>query len=138
MTLQLGPIADPDLNHKVSVATWRRALLVPWEIDAPDHGFLCRDGERIAPVLVPNLPVPFFGWRTRISAGPQVIGGNDSCYIVFREVTRKNLIELFLQRIVPLARYLLIHYQVVATLVKLRIIGPSSLFMHKSTTLEAA
>ena len=81
MTLQLGPIADLDLNQKVSVATWRQALLVPWEIDAPNHGFLCRDGEQIATALVPNLPLPFFGPRTRISTGPQVIGGNDSCLL---------------------------------------------------------
>ena len=195
MILRLASITDADLsavadsvhvnlNHKVSVARWHQALLMPWEIDAPNHGVLRRNGEQIATALGPDLPLPFSGRRTRISADPQVIEGthagpelelyrdhagtaaahhlvltrgNDSCYITFREVTRKSLpifvaiicvgnIELFHQGIVPSTRYLLIHYQVVATLAELRIIEPSPSFMmsvpqlnmHESATLEAA
>ena len=134
MTLQLAPVTDADLpavadflhvslNHKTSAATWRQILLVPWKIDALNHGFLLWDGEQIATALVLNLPLPSFSWRTRASADPQVT-----------------------KKIVPLARYLLIHYQVVATLAELRIPGRWSrpLFMlsalrskmHKSTTPE--
>jgi hypothetical protein len=196
VTFQLAPITDADLstvadflytslNHKVSAATWRQAPPVPWKIDAPNHGFLLRDGEQIATALVPNLPLPFFSWRVRTNADPQVIEGtvagselepyrdhtgkaaahhlvltrgNGSCCTIFRKATRKSVsiraailyvshVELFHQKIVPLARYLWIHYETVATLAELRIAGqwPRSSFMlsaprqkmYKSTTLEA-
>jgi hypothetical protein len=269
MTVELSPITDLDvaavadflhanLNSRVPMSTWARALSVPWKAEAPNHGFMLRDGERVvgaylafyaerviagkverfcnlgawcvlpdfrfhsvrllkallaqdgyhftdlspsgsvvplnarldfrsldtSTALVPNLPWPTLVRRTRISAQPDVIEstlagaelelyrdhaqaiavshlvliqGGDSCYVMFRKVRRKDLPvfaailhvgnpELFRRAIRPLARYLLIHHQVLATLAELRIVGsrprPSLMLsaprpkMYRSTSLE--
>jgi hypothetical protein len=110
--------------------------------------------------LVPNLPWPTLGRRTRISADPDVIEnalsgsdlelyrdhahaaaarhlilirGHDSCHVMFRRVRRKDLPvfaailhvsnpDLFRRAVFPLARHLLLHYRVLATLAELRIV----------------
>jgi hypothetical protein len=224
-----------NLNSRVSPSVWTHAMAVPWKVEAPNCGFMLRDGDRVVGVhlafyservlagqaerfcnlgawcvlpefrlhslrllrallaqdgyhftdlspsgtvvpintrlafqsldtstaLVPNLPWPTLGRRTRISADPDVIEsvltgadaelyrdhahaaaarhlvlirGNDSCYVMFRNVSRKNLPVfaailyvsnpgLFQRAILPLARHLLIHHHVLATLAELRIVG---------------
>ena len=269
MTVQLDPITDADipavaeflhrhLNARVSASTWQRALVVPWKVDAPNHGFLLRNEQRIvgvnlafyservitgqpqrfcnlgawcvlpdfrshsvrllrallgqggyhftdlspsgsvvplnlrlkflpldtATALIPSLPWPIVGWRTRISANPETIEGalagtdldlyrdhkeaaaayhlvvqrgGESCYVMFRKVTRKNLPvfaailhvsndELFQQEIIPLTRHLLIRYRILATLAELRIVKRRPRLsvmlsaprpkMYRSSTLE--
>jgi hypothetical protein len=269
MTVELSPIRDLDvtavadflhanLNTRVPASAWTRAMSVPWKAEAPNHGFMLRDGERVvgaylafyaqrviadqverfcnlgawcvlpdfrfhsvrllkallaqdgyhftdlspsgsvvplnarfdfrsldtSTALVPNLPWPTLVRRPRISAHPDVIEstlagaelelyrdhaqatavshlvliqGGDSCYVMFRKVTRKDLPvfaailhvgnpELFRRAIRPLARHLLIHHQVLATLAELRIVGsrprPSLMLssprpkMYRSTSLE--
>lgn len=269
MTVELSPIMAPDvagvadflhanLNDRVPAPAWLRAMSVPWKVDAPNHGFMLRDGDRVvgaylafyservvagqlerfcnlgawcvmpefrfhsmrllkallaqdgyhftdlspsgtvvplntrlkfrpldtATALIPNLPWPTLIRRTRISADPTVIegalagaelelyrdhartaaahhlvliSGGDSCYVMFRKVTRKDLPvfaailhagnpELFRRAIRPLARHLLINYRLVATLAELRIVTyrprPSVMLrsprpkMYRSATLE--
>ena len=246
MTVELTPITDADvaavaeflhanLNNRVPPSTWTRVMSVPWKVDAPNHGFMLRDGQRVvgaylafyserplagrverfcnlaswsvldeyrfhsvrllkallaqdgyhftdlAPsakveslntrlkfryldtslVLVPNLPWPTLPGRTRISADPDVIGsmlagaelelyrdhaqaaaarhlvlirGSDSCYVMFRErwwrgmpvfaaILRVSNPDLFHRAMIPLTRHLLVHHQLPATLVELRIVG---------------
>jgi hypothetical protein len=269
MTVELSPIMDPDitevadflhanLNSRVPASAWLRAMSVPWKVDAPNRGFMLRDGDRVvgaylafyservvagqlerfcnlgawcvmpefrfhsmrllkallaqdgyhftdlspsgtvvplntrlkfrpldtSTALIPNLPWPTLIRRTRISADPKVIestlagaelelyrdhartaaahhlvliSGSDSCYVMFRKVTRKDLpvfaailhvgnAELFRRAIRPLARHLLINYRLVATLAELRIVmhrpRPSVMLrsprpkMYRSATLE--
>jgi hypothetical protein len=269
MTVELSPIMDPDiagvadflhanLNGRVPASAWLRAMSVPWKVDAPNHGFMLRDGDRVvgaylafyservvagqlerfcnlgawcvmpefrfhsmrllkallaqdgyhftdlspsgtvvplntrlkfrpldtSTALIPNLPWLTLIRRTRISADPKVIegalagaelelyrdhartaaahhlvliSGSDSCYVMFRKVTRKDLPvfaailhvgnpELFRRAVRPLARHLLINYRLVATLAELRIVmhrpRPSVMLrsprpkMYRSTTLE--
>jgi hypothetical protein len=271
MTVHLAPISEADvpavadflhtnLNTRVSASTWQRAMLVPWKVDAPNHGFLLRDEQRIvgvslafyserliageperfcnlgawcvlpdfrfhslrllrallaqndyhftdlspsgnvvplnlrlkfvqldtATAVVPNLPWPLPSWRIKISADPETIEntlngeeldlyrdhadaaavrhlvlrrGGESCYVMFRKVTRKNLPifaailhvsnpDLFHQAILPLTRHLLIHYRTLATLAELRIVKQrprlSAMLsaprpkMYRSMTLEPA
>ena len=58
MTVALAPITDADvvvvahflhtnLNKRVSPSTWSRVMSVPWKVDAPNHGFMLRDGQRV-------------------------------------------------------------------------------------------
>lgn len=58
MTVDLGPITDSDipavarflhehLNARVTTESWQRAMTPPWKVDAPNHGFLLRDGVRV-------------------------------------------------------------------------------------------
>jgi hypothetical protein len=269
MTVELAPITDQDvavvadflhtnLNTRVPAPVWARAVPVPWKVDAQNHGFMLRDGQRVVGVylafyserviagqverfcnlgawcvlpdfrfhsvrllkallaqdgyhftdlspsgsvvplnvrlgfrsldtstaLVPNLPWPTLIRRTRISADPDVIDstltgaelelyrdhaqaaavrhlvlirGSDSCYVMFRKVTRKDLTvfaailhvgnpELFRRAIRPLARHLLVHYRLLATLAELRIVKyrprPALMLrsprpkMYRSATLE--
>ena len=53
MAPQTAPITTADvpavarflhehLNTRVSADAWERAIVVPWKVDAPDHGFLLR------------------------------------------------------------------------------------------------
>jgi hypothetical protein len=35
------------LNRRVPTDAWERALRVPWKVDAPNHGYLLRDGETV-------------------------------------------------------------------------------------------
>jgi len=61
MTVEISPIADADvlavadflhanLNDQVPWA--RSCLAVPWQTDAPNHGFLLRDGQRVVGACV--------------------------------------------------------------------------------------
>lgn len=269
MTVKLTPIMDPDmavvadfmhanLNTRVPVSAWMRAMSVPWKVHAPNHGYMLREDQRVvgayltfyserviagqverfcnlgawcvlpdfrfhsvrllkalltqdsyhftdlspsgsvvplnirfqfrsldtSTALVPNLPWPTLNRRTRIIADPKVIEatlagaelelyrdharaaaahhlilirGGDSCYVMFRKVTRKRLPvfaailyvgnpELFRSALFPLTRHLLAHYQVLATLAELRIVKyrPRAAVMlssprpkmYRSTTLE--
>lgn len=36
-----------ELNSRLSVEQWAAAIVPPWSIDAPNHGFLLADGDRI-------------------------------------------------------------------------------------------
>jgi len=270
MTVELAAITDPDvavvaaflhanLNTRVPVSVWRRAMSVPWKVEAPNYGFMLRDGQRVVGVylafyservvagraerfcnlgawcvlpdfrfhsarllqallaqdgyhftdlspsgnvgplnvrlkfrpfdtstaVVPNLPWPTAVRRMRISGDPGVIERTlagaelelyrdhadaaaahhlvliqrgDSCYVMFRKVTRKGLPVfaailhvsnpgLFRRAILPLTRHLLVHYRVLATLAELRIVGdrprPSFMLsspqpkMYRSSSLEA-
>ena len=58
MTIQVSPITDQDvagvadflhasLNTRVLPSVWARAMLVPWKVEAPNHGFMLRDGQRV-------------------------------------------------------------------------------------------
>ena len=58
MAVELTPITDADIadvadflrvnmNPKV---TWARACVPPWKVDAPNHGFMLRDGQRVVGV----------------------------------------------------------------------------------------
>lgn len=58
MTVELTPITDPDvpavadflnanLNKRVPPLTWTRVMSAPWKVDAPNHGFMLRDGQRV-------------------------------------------------------------------------------------------
>lgn len=58
MTVELAPVTNADaaavadflhanLNARVPASAWRRAMSVPWKVEAPNHGFMLRDGERI-------------------------------------------------------------------------------------------
>ena len=269
MTLELAPITDADtiavadflhtnLNTRVPVSAWTRAMSVPWKVDAPNHGFMLRDGQCVvgahlafyskrivagqveqfcnlgawcvlpdfrfhsvrllkallaqdgyhftdlspsgnvaqlnirlkfqsldtSTALIPNLPWPTLNLRMRISTDPEVIErtlggpeldiyrdhaqaaavhhlvvlrGSESCYVMFRKASRKKLplfaailhvsnVELFRRAILPISRYLLIHYRVLATLAELRIVRyrpcPSLMLhvsrpkMYRSSTLE--
>jgi hypothetical protein len=270
MTLELAPIttanatAVADFLHanfytRVPASTWLRTMTVPWKVDAPNLGFLIRNGDAIVGVhlafyserlvdgrpegfcnlgawcvlpefrfqgflllrallaqdgyhftdlspsgnvvplnkrlkfqmldtstaVIPNLPWPNLSLRRlRISADPEEIErvltgpeldlyhdheqaaavhhlvlrcSDQNCYVMFRKVTRKRLpvfasilhvsdTELFHQAVVPLARYLLFRYRVVATFAELRIVGrrprPSLMLsaprpkMYRSSTLD--
>lgn len=61
MTVELSAITDSDvpavaqflnasLNGRVPVESWQSAMTPPWKVDAPNHGFLLRDGGRIVGV----------------------------------------------------------------------------------------
>ena len=247
MTVELVPIMDTDvatvadflhanLNTRVSSSTWSRVLSMPWKADAPNYGFMLRDGQRVLGVyvalyserlmagrverfcnlaswsvlpeyrfhsirllkallaqdsyhftdLAPNekveavnarlkfryldtsvalLPTcrgPPCRGRTKISAdadviagtlaGPDlelyrdhaqapaahhlvVIRGTESCYVMFRKRWRRERPvfaailyvsnpSLFQRTGTALARYLLVHYGLLATFAELRIVGP--------------
>jgi len=56
MTVELSPIADADvpavadffrLNYKDRIPWARSRLAGPWKVEAPNHGFVLRDGQRI-------------------------------------------------------------------------------------------
>ncbi len=56
MTVELAPITDADVHAVADLlcaslndqVPWARACLaVPWKVDAPNHGFLLRDGQRV-------------------------------------------------------------------------------------------
>lgn len=57
-TAQVDPITDADvsgvadflhthLNNRVPQAIWVNGMSAPWRVDAPNHGFMLRDGQRI-------------------------------------------------------------------------------------------
>ena len=57
-TVELAPITDADvaavadflhanLNRRVLPSTWVDAMSVPWKAEAPNHGFMLRDGQRV-------------------------------------------------------------------------------------------
>jgi hypothetical protein len=246
MTVEIVPITDADvavvadflhanLNSRVSSSTWSRLMSVPWKVDAPNHGFMLRDGQRVvgaylafysdrlmagrverfcnlaswsvlpeyrfhsvrllkallaqdgyhftdlAPnekvesvnarfkfryldtsmALVPHLPWPTMPGRTKISADPDVIAdalagpdlelyrdhaqapaahhlmlihGSESCYVMFRKrwwrgrpvfaaILYVSNPSLFQRAAIPLGRYLLVHYRLLATFAELRVVG---------------
>ena len=58
MTVELAPITDQDvagvadflhtnLDGRVLASVWARAMLVPWKVDAPNYGFMLRDGQHV-------------------------------------------------------------------------------------------
>jgi len=56
MTVELSPITDADIaavagflhvNYKNRIPWARSRLAGPWKVDAPNHGFVLRDGQRI-------------------------------------------------------------------------------------------
>jgi hypothetical protein len=263
MTVELTPITDADvavvadflhstLNRRVPASTWSRVMSVPWKVDAPNHGSMLRDGERVvgaylafyserfingrverfcnlgswcvlpeyrfhsvrllkallaqdgyhftdlAPsekvesvnarlkfryldtslALIPHLPWPTMPARTKISSDADVIAstlaepelalyrdhaqaaavhhlvlirGSESCYVMFRKrwwrghpvfaaVLYVSNPSLFRRSVTALARYLLLHYRVMATLAELRIVGSrpriSFVLPHPKTVLQ--
>ena len=61
MTVEISPIADADVlavadflhaNLNDQVPWTRSCLAVPWKTDAPNHGFLLRDGQRVVGACV--------------------------------------------------------------------------------------
>jgi hypothetical protein len=59
-TIELAPITDADVaavadflraNHDDG-APWAASAVEPWRVDAPNHGFLIRDGKRIVGTLL--------------------------------------------------------------------------------------
>jgi len=246
MTVELAPITDADVavvadflhvdfNSRVSSSTWSRVMSVPWKVDAPNHGFMLQEGQRVvgaylafysdrlvagrverfcnlaswsvlpeyrfhsvrllkallaqdgyhftdlAPsekvesvnarfkfryldtsaVFVPHLPWPTLPGRTKVSAdadvivatlaGPDLelyrdhaqapathhlvlIRGSESCYVMFRKrwwkgrpvfaaILYVSNPSLFQRTVTSLARYLLVHYRLLATFAELRIVG---------------
>jgi hypothetical protein len=57
MTVDLTPITDADVAvvadflhanfFPIPPLTWSRVMLMPWKADAPNHGFMLRDGQRV-------------------------------------------------------------------------------------------
>jgi hypothetical protein len=63
MTVELAPITDSDvtvaanflhanLNGRVAASAWAHAMSAPWKVDAPNHGFMLRDGTRVVGVYL--------------------------------------------------------------------------------------
>ena len=57
-TAKVDPITDADvpavadflhanLNNRVPQSIWAIGMSAPWRVDAPNHGFMLRDGQRI-------------------------------------------------------------------------------------------
>src|SRR5262245_16676781 len=58
MTAELTPIMHKDitavadflhtnLNARLTASGWADAMLVPWKVEAPNHGFMLRDKDRV-------------------------------------------------------------------------------------------
>jgi hypothetical protein len=69
-TVELAPISDADvpavagflhahLNDRVPLPTWVAAMSAPWRAEAPNHGFLLREGHRIV-----GAQLAFYAERT--------------------------------------------------------------------------
>ena len=60
MTVELHPITDTDIHEVAdflgrnlnSRVPWARACVVPWKVEAPNHGFMLQDEQRIVGVLL--------------------------------------------------------------------------------------
>jgi hypothetical protein len=74
VTVALAPISDADipavaaflhreLNQRVSAQAWATAMTVPWHVDAPNHGFLVRDGDEIVGAYIAFYSQRRFGER---------------------------------------------------------------------------
>ena len=61
LAVELAQITDADvpavadflhahLNSRVPASAWVHAMSVPWKVEAPNHGFMIRDGQRVAGV----------------------------------------------------------------------------------------
>jgi hypothetical protein len=46
----IGEFLRQNLNTRMSAATWVAGLSVPWVVDAPNFGFMLRDGQRVVGV----------------------------------------------------------------------------------------
>ena len=63
MGVDLAPITDDDvgavaaflhrhLNARLSADEWARCAVPPWSVDAPNHGFLLRQGDDVVGVYL--------------------------------------------------------------------------------------
>src|SRR5262249_333461 len=63
MAIQVSPITDSDvlgvakflhvhLNAGVSIESWARSLIVPWRVEAPNHGFMLLHNDHIVGVYL--------------------------------------------------------------------------------------
>jgi len=60
MAVELTPITDADIADVAGFllanmnprVPWARACVPPWKVDAPNHGFMLRDGQRVVGVLL--------------------------------------------------------------------------------------
>jgi hypothetical protein len=68
--LDLRPIEDDDvdrvgsflhanLNRRLSASAWSASMRVPWAVDAPNHGFMLVDGDRVV-----GVHLAFYSERT--------------------------------------------------------------------------
>ena len=48
----IGDFLHTYLNPRVSAETWAKAPIVPWEVDAPNYGFLLADGDDVVGVYL--------------------------------------------------------------------------------------
>jgi hypothetical protein len=48
----IADVADFLRAHMNAQDSWARACVPPWKVDAPNHGFMLRDGQRIVGVLL--------------------------------------------------------------------------------------
>jgi hypothetical protein len=49
---RVATFLNVQLNTQISAESWARALRVPWEVDAPNHGFMLTDGEEVVGVYL--------------------------------------------------------------------------------------
>lgn len=60
MTVELHPITDVDIDEVADFlcanlnprVPWASACVVPWKVEAPNHGFMLREGQRIVGVML--------------------------------------------------------------------------------------
>jgi hypothetical protein len=50
--VRVSQFLSAELNARVPAEVWASALQVPWKVDAPNHGFLLEDGERLVGVYL--------------------------------------------------------------------------------------
>lgn len=64
---EVAAFLHDNLNERVSPDAWRRAMTVPWPVDAPNHGFMLKYGDSVVGAylafysdrLVDEVPVAF-------------------------------------------------------------------------------
>ncbi len=49
---RVGKFLHVNLNGRISAADWAAAAVVPWSVDAPNHGFMLLDGNDVAGVYL--------------------------------------------------------------------------------------
>ena len=80
-TVELTPITDADvpavadflhvnLNIRVPPPTWVYAMSAPWKTEAPNHGFMLRDGQRVVGVSWPYSERTVAGRRNGSATWP--------------------------------------------------------------------
>jgi hypothetical protein len=50
--VRVSQFLSVELNARIPAEVWVTALRVPWKVDAPNHGFLLQDGERLVGVYL--------------------------------------------------------------------------------------